>query len=142
MIPSFNDHPSRENIDRKVFQKSKKKKKKTRMESCRWIDGKLDIDSRGIFKRQLQPSSDFSRHEFWTWAIFGRQGPKPHRDGGCNPMGGTLGSIFLVGSLSMAGPPPPFAIPFIFLRRPTNSRPNCDFSFSSTADVFQCEPRS
>lgn len=28
MIPSFNDHPSRENIDRKVFQKSKKKKKK------------------------------------------------------------------------------------------------------------------
>lgn len=52
------------------------------MESRGRIDGKLD----GYrfhpwnLKRQVEPSSDFSRHEFRSRAIFGRQGPKPHRD--------------------------------------------------------------
>lgn len=77
--PSIIYPERKESIDRKVFQRRKKKKKNGRMESCSWIDGKLDgYRFPWNFKRQLEPSSDFSRHEFW--AIFGRQGPKPHRD--------------------------------------------------------------
>lgn len=74
--PSIIYPERKESIDRKVFQR---RKKNGRMESCSWIDGKLDgYRFPWNFKRQLEPSSDFSRHEFW--AIFGRQGLKPHRD--------------------------------------------------------------
>lgn len=110
------------------------------MESCSWIDGKLDgYRFPWNFKRQLEPSSDFSRHEFW--AIFGRQGPKPHRDVVVAQWEERLEAYFWLVRYQWAAllHHSPYLL-YFYVGQPT--RGQIVILFFSTADVFECEPPS
>lgn len=131
-------HPERkESIDRKVFQRRKKKKK---TEEWKVAVGSMEswISIRVEFQKATWTFIGF--FEAWILGNFRPTRAEAPSRRGCSPMGGTLGSIFLVGSLSMGGPPPPFAIPFIFLRRPTNSRANCDSFFFPPPTFLNANP--